>query len=144
LQAKKELAKKEGRLLTDKQKKDKAQAEIARKALIASGVRIEGLDRPPEASTSSGVLKRVVYGNKKKKPTAQTHASSPPPAPSPSLPPAATLPSVETPLVQPIELKYREEAADDAILTAVKDDWDASSDSDDDAPAPAPPPGKPF
>ena len=39
------MAKKEGRLLTKKQKEQKAAAEIRRKALLASGVIIEGLQQ---------------------------------------------------------------------------------------------------
>ena len=42
-QAKREVAKKEGRLLTKKQKEEQRVAELRKQALLASGVQIEGL-----------------------------------------------------------------------------------------------------
>ncbi|KAG8694074.1 hypothetical protein FRC09_010080 [Ceratobasidium sp. 395] len=116
--AKREQLKKEGKLLTAKQKAEKQAAEIRRQALLQSGVKIEGL-QSGEAGASAP--KKVVYGNKKKKPgqnqkdtstvAGSERAPSPPPEPAPA-------PSTPTP----------------ASAGDVKDDWDASS--ADEAPAP--------
>lgn len=118
--------KKEGRLLTDKQKREKAQAEIQRKALIASGVRIEGLEQPSNAS--AGTSKKVVYGNKKKKPSPKADPSSNPVSGSRPLndevpePPAA-------PSIVP-SLTSENPEVETTMDADVKDDWDASSDDE--------------
>lgn len=120
--AKKELARKEGRLLTDKQKRERAQAEVARKALIASGVRIEGLERAPEGSSGP---KRVVYGNKKKKPGASVATPSEPSTPDVTFS-QKSLPDAEA----PASVTNTEAKPADDIPGDVKDEWDASTDED--------------
>ncbi|KAG5221485.1 eukaryotic translation initiation factor [Salix suchowensis] len=52
--AKREVARKEGRLLTKKQKEERAMAELRKKALLQSGVQIEGLQQ----ATGNGLLQR--------------------------------------------------------------------------------------
>ncbi|OJA18356.1 hypothetical protein AZE42_00733 [Rhizopogon vesiculosus] len=115
--AKIELAKKEGRFMTKKQKEEKAAAELRRQALLASGVQIEGLQKQQHAGVSG---KKVVSGNKKKKgPTAQESSVSPAPESRPETPevaPEASAPSH-------VESASEEEAK----LDGVKDEWDASS-----------------
>lgn len=101
LQAKRELAKKEGRLLTKKQKEEKAVAEIRKQALLASGVQIEGLQQ----GGATAPTKKVVYGNKKKKGHSAKESS-----------PAASRPRTPEPAVE-----------DKPTNGDIKDDWDASS-----------------
>ncbi|QRV72399.1 Elongation factor Tu GTP binding domain [Ceratobasidium sp. AG-Ba] len=112
--AKREQLKKEGKLLTPKQKAEKQAAEIRRQALLASGVKIEGL----QSGEGPSAPKKVVYGNRKKKPgqnqkDTSTVAGS---ERAPSPPPVEPAPASPSP-------------------AGVKDDWDASS--ADEAPAPA-------
>ncbi|KAI6168909.1 hypothetical protein EDD17DRAFT_1465364 [Pisolithus thermaeus] len=113
--AKRELAKKEGRLLTKKQKEERAAAELRRQALLASGVVVEGLQQPSDVSHTTG--KKVVYGNRKKKPTATGRES---PLTSPSSPAPSSRPLTPEPIPEPAEPSTKAEG--------VKDDWDASSD----------------
>ncbi|KAJ1308396.1 hypothetical protein OPQ81_004102 [Rhizoctonia solani] len=111
--AKKEQLRKEGKLLTAKQKAEKQAAEIRRQALLQSGVKIEGLQSGGGAGSAT---KKVVYGSKKKKPApgpkdsstvaSSERAPSPPPEPTPA-----------SPAVAPED-------------TAAKDDWDATSDEE--------------
>ncbi|KAF8803929.1 hypothetical protein BYT27DRAFT_7259912 [Phlegmacium glaucopus] len=117
--AKRELAKKEGRLLTKKQKEEKHLAEIRKQALLASGVQIEGLQQP--SGSGPPAVKKVVYGNRKKKgpvvkdvsPAPESRPRSPEPVASPS-----------PPLVEkPVEAIQGDGDA--------KSDWEASSDEDD-------------
>ena len=143
-QAKREQAKREGTLLTKKQKEEKAAAERRKQALLASGVQIEGL----QTSAASPVGKKVMYGNRKKKGPAGAAPSSAQaspalvsrplspeltPEPSPAPTPAAKvnkLPANE-------DLKSdRDESSDDetkppAADADVKDSWDASSEDED-------------
>jgi translation initiation factor 5B len=110
-QAKKELARKEGRLLTKKQKEEQKMAEIRKQALLASGVQIEGLQQGG-AST-----KKVVYGSrdrKKKGPAAKDDS------PAPESRPRTPEPAAAVPAPHPEEAKGSN--AED------KDDWEASSD----------------
>jgi hypothetical protein len=74
IQAKREVAKKEGRLLTKKQKEEKQMAELRKQALLASGVQIEGLHHGPGSGPPAA--KKVVYGNRKKKGTTATKDGS--------------------------------------------------------------------
>ncbi|KAG9127764.1 hypothetical protein FRC07_009889 [Ceratobasidium sp. 392] len=139
--AKREQLKKEGKLLTAKQKAEKQAAEIRRQALLQSGVKIEGL-QSGEAGASAP--KRVVYGNKKKKPAQNQKDSStvagsergpsPPPEPAPAAPAPAT----------PSDVKddWDASSADEAPVPevkpaagGVKDDWDATSEEEEAAPA---------
>lgn len=127
------MAKQEGRLLTDKQKREKQQAEIARKALIASGVRIEGLEKAAEPSAAAAP-KKVVYGNRKRPVNRASEASpSPHPSPLPAVSPA--LPAIETPST-PAPSDEIPSSISATVGDDVKDDWDASSDEDE---TPAPP-----
>lgn len=123
-QAKKDLAKKEGRLLTDKQKREQRAAEIRREALIGSGVRIEGLEQP--ASSSSGPVKKVVYGKKKKPVGAKGDQPASPVATSPAPAPPKVLAAPKSiPLAAPV------------TEVPGKDAWDASSDSEPEPSTPA-------
>ncbi|KAJ7638371.1 hypothetical protein FB45DRAFT_1054667 [Roridomyces roridus] len=147
--AKRELAKKEGRLLTKKQKEEKAMAEIRKQALLASGVQIEGLQQA--SGSGAPAVKKVVYGNRKKKGPAAAAAKEASPAPE-SRPrtPEPVAPVVETkPEPEPeddweassAEEDAAKEEASAAVPPGVKDSWDASSDEEDAAPtAPAPAP----
>ncbi len=120
------MAKKEGRLLTKKQKEDQRAAEIRRQALLASGVQIEGLQQagaPP---------KRPVYGNRKRGGPAKGSSPAPdsvPQTPEPSQP--NELASEPTPELESGQ-SPTESATDD-----VQDDWEASSEEEETAPPPA-------
>lgn len=125
MQAKRELAKKEGRLLTKKQKEEQRAAEIRKQALIASGVQIEGLQQ------SSAPTKRPVYANRKKG-GAKAGSSTPTSQPQTPAPlPPKELEAESTPAAK-IEIPKVEakQVADD-----VKSDWDASSDEGEKAAA---------
>jgi translation initiation factor 5B len=138
---KRELAKKEGRLLTKKQKEEKAMAEIRKQALLASGVQIEGLQQA--SGSGAPAVKKVVYGNRKKKgPANAAKEASPAPESRPRTP-EPVAPVVE-PVVEPKaepeddwEASSAEEETVKSPPAGVKDSWDASSDEDD---APSPPP----
>ncbi|KAJ7477244.1 hypothetical protein B0H11DRAFT_2234711 [Mycena galericulata] len=140
--AKRELAKKEGRLLTKKQKEEKALAERRKQALLASGVQIEGLQQASGSGASA--VKKVVYGNRKKKgPAGPAKEVSPAPESRPRTPEPVA------PVVEPVvEAKAEPEddweassAEEEEVKTAVpgvKDSWDASSDEEDAPPPPVP------
>lgn len=119
------MARKEGRLLTKKQKEEKQMAEIRKQALLASGVQIEGLQQ------TSGPSKKVVYGNRKKKAGPGKDASpapeSRPRSPEPAL--APTPPRVSTPAPAEVSAPAKDEPEEG--------DWDASSDEEPKAPPPA-------
>lgn len=133
-------------------------AELRKQALLASGVQIEGLQQP----SGSGAPKRVVYGNRKKKPSSQK-ASSPAPESRPRSPePASPLAAEATPKVEvgdeaksdwenntdedkktPESQKQVKDAWDASsdeeegkATSQVKDSWDASSGEEEEAPAP--------
>ena len=108
-------------------------AEIRKQALLASGVQIEGLQQ----SSGSGVpaVKKVVYGNRKKKDPVAKDVS-----PAPESRPPKPLATVEKP-IEAIpangDAKSDWEASSDenhddakAQGEAVKDSWDASSDEE--------------
>ncbi|KAG1787654.1 uncharacterized protein HD556DRAFT_1246519, partial [Suillus plorans] len=117
--AKLELAKKEGRYMTKKQKEEKAAAELRRQALLASGVQIEGLQQ--QAGIPS---KKVAFGNRKKKgPLAKEATGSPTPESRP-----------ETPdnILETSAPSHVEPAIEEAKLDGVKDEWDASSGDESD------------
>jgi translation initiation factor 5B len=120
-------------LLTDKQKREKAQAEIQRKALIASGVRIEGLEQ--SSSASSGTTKKVVYGNKKKKPSQKPEPTSDPAPTSQPLDAETSEPSASQSIAP--ALPSEESRAETTPDINVKDDWDASSDDELTPPPPS-------
>lgn len=115
---KRELAKKEGRLLTKKQKEAKAAAEARRNAPLQAGVVIAGLqeDGPPADKP-----KKVVYG-KKKKPAASAANKT------------VTGSTVSTPTTAVAELPEVKELSPKAEAAVIvrgeeeeKDDWDVSS-----------------
>lgn len=99
------MAKKEGRLLTKKQKEEQRTAELRKQALLASGVQIEGLQQQASGRTA----KKVVYGSRKKKAPASSTGSGP----------ATREPSPSRDATPPPEVKPSEEPA--------QDDWEASS-----------------
>lgn len=135
-QTKREVAKKEGRLLTKKQKEEKQMAEIRKQALIASGAQIEGL----QAGAGASAAKKVVYGNRKKKgPSAKeiSPTSSRPrsPEPQPAVitpPPPAEEPeaAADTGAQDDWDASNDDEAAKPTVLEGVKDSWDDSSDEE--------------
>ncbi|KAG7096504.1 hypothetical protein E1B28_003934 [Marasmius oreades] len=141
--AKRELAKKEGRLLTKKQKEERAMAEMRKQALLASGVQIEGLQQGSGASTS----KKVVYGNRKKKPLGNKDSSpapeSRPRSPEPAAPGVEDKPQESEPSVAELvkdEWDATSEEETPQTQESVKDSWDASSDEEKETkPGPAPP-----
>jgi len=81
-------------------------AEIRKQALLASGVQIEALQQPSGAAPTP---KKVVYGNRKKKPVVKD--ASPAPESRPRTPEAVRAPS-PPPAIE-------------------KDDWDATSEEED-------------
>ncbi|KAI0829268.1 hypothetical protein BC628DRAFT_1337291 [Trametes gibbosa] len=145
--AKREQLKKEGKLLTKKQKEDQRAAELRRQALLASGVQIEGLQQGSAEQRS----KRVVYDNRKKKkgPTSAASGSHPgtrdpspvrekTSAPEPTPAPATPEPQPESP-VEKGDIKDSWDASSDEEGKAdgVKDSWDASSDDEQETAKPA-------
>jgi translation initiation factor 5B len=133
LQAKRELAKKEGRYLTKKQKEERQVAELRKQALLASGVQIEGLQQPSD----SGPPKKVVYDSRKKKPTAQKVTSpiseSRPRSPEPVAPPTPThepQSEAEEETKADWEDEPENEDRSSEAQGGVKDAWDASSDEE--------------
>lgn len=144
-QAKREQLKKEGKLLTKKQKEENQRAEIRRQALLASGVQIEGLQQT-SASAPAGP-KKVVYGNRKKKgpttkgasPAPESRPRSPEPTPTPPPEPKAVEKESKAEDVSDWEASSDEEpeVKPAAEVADVKSDWDASSDEEE-KPTPAP------
>ncbi|KAI0299753.1 hypothetical protein B0F90DRAFT_1810587 [Multifurca ochricompacta] len=110
---KRELAKKEGRFLTKKQKEEQRAAEIRRQALLASG-------------QSGAPSKRPVYGNRRKGVPAKGGSSAPDSVPQTPEPPhpkeLAPEPEPELESESESEPALAEQAAED-----VPDDWEASS-----------------
>ena len=120
------MAKKEGRLLTKKQKEERAAAEIRKKALLASGVQIEGLQQQANGGERP---RKVVYGRKKKvgggakeNPSTLDDKSSAP-VTSAVQSPVSKTESLPPPSPSP------------APTDDVKDDWDAESDPDQVSPS---------
>jgi len=154
-QAKRELARKEGRLLTKKQKEEQRNAELRKQALLASGVQIEGL----QPTSGSGAPKKVVYGSRKKKPFGQKDApllpesrsQTPEPASQPIEVPQSgdekrsNLSWVESPVeekgTQAVVTNSWDASSDEEKTNTpdVKDSWDVSSDEENVSLAPAPP-----
>ncbi|KAK0467779.1 uncharacterized protein EV420DRAFT_1616612 [Desarmillaria tabescens] len=137
--AKRELAKKEGRLLTKKQKEERAMAEIRKKALIASGAQIEGLQQ----QLTGGPPKKVVYGNRKKnikKEVTESRPRTPEPEPEPPKEQVKEKEDVngKSAAKEDWDESSEEENEDAKKLEGVKDDWDASSDEEPEKPLAAP------
>src|ERR1700735_870793 len=148
-QAKREQAKKEGTLLTKKQKEEKAAAELRKQALLKSGVQIEGLQASGSGPPAG---KKVVYGNRKKKGPGgagmSAEASPVPvsrplsPEPTPEHTPAPTSPAKveKLPANDDVKSDWDASSDDEAKATAgpnIKDSWDASSEDEDKKPMPA-------
>ncbi|CAE6451660.1 unnamed protein product [Rhizoctonia solani] len=135
--AKREQLKKEGKLLTAKQKAEKQAAEIRRQALLQSGVKIEGLQSGGGAGSTP---KKVVYGSKKKKPAAGPKDSSTVASSERAPSPPGSTPA--SPAVMPANAVAKDEwdassdeeppaaEAKPAVASGVKDDWDASSEEE--------------
>ncbi|KAF9498232.1 hypothetical protein BDN71DRAFT_1443534 [Pleurotus eryngii] len=146
--AKREVARKEGRLLTKKQKEERAMAELRKKALLQSGVQIEGLQ---QATGNGSPSKKVVYGNRKKKgPAAKetTKEASPAPVSRPETPDSTATPPPQTPREGSVaddevkddwDVSSEDESKAAPKAEGIKDSWDAPSD-DEDSKAPPPPP----
>ena len=121
-------------MLTKKQKEEKHLAEIRKQALLASGVQIEGLQQASGNGTPA--VKKVVYGNRKKKGPIAKDVS-----PAPESRPRS--PVVEKPIeaIPDDDAKSDWEASSDedhddakAQGEAVKDSWDASSNDEEEKP----------
>ncbi len=149
--AKREQLKKEGKLLTPKQKAEKAAAEAKMKAMIQSGqISVEGLKGADASGTGEG-KKKVVYDNKKKKkgPQAQQTSDKAIKEETPadeqktegaSEPTAAEPTKAEAQVVTSAEADEAEDIKDDwdaASDEDVKDDWDAESDEEKEMEKPA-------
>lgn len=143
-QAKRELAKKEGRLLTKKQKEDQRAAEIRKQALLASGAQIEGLQQTAAPS------KRPVYTNRKKAGLAKGGSPAPesvPQTPEPPPPKELTPEPIPTPEPEPAAVEKVDqdvpddweasEGEQDLPAADVKESWDDSSEEDEGVPRPA-------
>jgi translation initiation factor 5B len=163
-QAKIELAKKEGRYMTKKQKEDHRLAELRKQALLASGVQVEGL---VAGGSGAPANKKVSYGNRKKdnkkgsagaavsgsKDASPAPSSPATPAVSTSELPATPQPEPEAAPKEPEEDRDEWDASSDdeaakataPVAADVKDDWDASSGEEGAARPAAPlPKGKHF
>ncbi|KAK0447939.1 hypothetical protein EV421DRAFT_1733112 [Armillaria borealis] len=137
--AKRELAKKEGRLLTKKQKEERAMAEIRKKALIASGAQIEGLQQ----QQAGGPPKKVVYGNRKKnvkKEVTESRPRTPEPEPEPEPPKEQAKEEVNEKGAAKDDWDDSSEGENEDTKKpeGVKDDWDASSEEETEKPLAAP------
>jgi translation initiation factor 5B len=116
-------------------------AEIRKQALLASGVQIEGLQQP--SGSGATAVKKVVYGNRKKKdPVAKDPVAkdvSPAPESRPRSPkPLAIVEKPTEAIPANGDAKSDWEASSDedhddakAQGEAVKDSWDASSDDEE-------------
>ena len=150
-QAKKDQLRKEGKLLTPKQKAEKAAAELRLKALVGTeGLVVAGLQKNGDGEAP----KKVSYGKKKPfkkgpaaaEPEATPEVKEPEPAPAP----------VEEEKAKSAEASDDEDVKDDWDASdsekaeSVKDEWDASSEEEEEAkpepvkaaPTPAPAPAK--
>jgi translation initiation factor 5B len=142
IQAKKEQLKREGKLLTPKQKAEREAAERRKQAFLGSGT----IGGTPAASGSGG--KKVVYNTRKKGPAAQqaqgaggSQAASSTPGTPQTAPPVALPPptesvaseSVRVPSPTPppeTEKGWDEESEGEKEVKnedGAKSDWDASS-----------------
>lgn len=120
-------------MLTEKQKKEKQQAEIRRQALLQSGAVVEGLSK--KDTQAPATPKKVVYGKRQRGPavpasSASAAASSAPTTPAPSAP--MELEPEPSPVRTPVEAAPEEkdwdaDSGDDEKKEDLKSDWDASS-----------------
>jgi translation initiation factor 5B len=122
-------------LLTKKQREEKQMAEIRKQALIASGAQIEGLQ---QAGTSTSTLKKVVYGNRKKRGLAgkDTNLGSSRPrspeleAASPRLPVQETYTAGQSSVNDYCDVSTDEKDTKTAAPGGIKDSWDDSTDEE--------------
>ncbi|GEM08221.1 translation initiation factor 5B [Rhodotorula toruloides] len=131
-QAKKEQLKREGKLLTPKQKAERAAAEARRQALLAAGnVTIAGLQEKPDRGP-----KKVSYGKRERaggdKPQqTESPAESKPASPEPPKEEIAKpAPAAEEKDEEEEDVKDSWDASSDDEKEDVKDSWDASSDEE--------------
>lgn len=132
LQAKRDLLKKEGKLLTPKQKAERAAAEIRLKALVGTaGNTIAGLQ---ESVGGDDEGKRVSYAKKKpfKKPVETKVEPAVVVVAEPQVVPAVAVDDDD--VKDDWDASDDEEAKPAEKAESVKDDWDAS-DSEEDVPA---------
>ncbi|KAG8906155.1 hypothetical protein FRB99_007469 [Tulasnella sp. 403] len=134
-QARREQLKKEGKLLTPKQRKEKQQAELRRNALLASGVLVAGLAERPQtkASKSDNRRRRGAKENVAAASEASTSAPQSPAVGSKSLeelPPASL--GVKTAERENWDDSEDESEKPSAPVAAaeIKDDWEDDSDDD--------------
>ncbi|EPQ25791.1 uncharacterized protein PFL1_06658 [Pseudozyma flocculosa PF-1] len=140
--AKKEQLKKEGKLLTPKQKAEKAAAEARLQAMLKSGqIKVEGLEQQKEAQAAAATdagpsKKRVVIDNRKKKKPVQKREGGLT-IPEPVAAPADAEEADKSDEAKPVEDAAAAAAASPAAEAKpadeaedVKDSWDAESDED--------------
>ena len=146
--AKREQLKKEGKLLTPKQKAEKQAAEARMKAMIQSGqISVEGL-KDAEAAAPGDGKRKVVYNDKKKKnkkaadaTTPQQQEAGPSGSPTSEMAPEVAAAVEElTQATSTLEIAEQAEASEDEEVKdawdadsgdEVKDAWDAGSDEED-------------
>jgi translation initiation factor 5B len=126
---------KEGKLLTDKQKKERAAAEIRKQALLQAGGLVEGLQK--HDSPIAGPSKKVVYGKRQRGPAqkkegsvagSSTPSTPAPPEPMKLEPEPEPEPAVAAPVASGVEKDWDASSGGEAEeKDDVKDDWDASS-----------------
>ncbi|OSD01712.1 hypothetical protein PYCCODRAFT_1452538 [Trametes coccinea BRFM310] len=154
--AKREQLKKEGRLLTKKQKEEQRAAELRKQALLASGVQIEGLqggatERPKKpvydnrkkkkgpASSAASAASGSHPGTRDSSPVREAKAASPEVEAAPA-PAAAPEPEPKSPVNDEDVKDDWEASSDDEEKKAegVKDSWDQDSEEEEETAKPAP------
>ncbi|TIB67521.1 hypothetical protein E3P77_01477 [Wallemia ichthyophaga] len=149
--AKREQLKKEGKYLTDKQKKEKAAGEARRQALLASGVRVAGLEDGESKPKKPTYGKKPAKGKQQQQPSQSNEKAHEPkkeaePAPVPE--PAEEKEDRWDATSSEDEGKGEKKAESQTAGDPGLDDWDASSDEEKDQdkkaePAAPPAPAKP-
>ncbi|TIC20138.1 P-loop containing nucleoside triphosphate hydrolase protein [Wallemia mellicola] len=142
--AKREQLKKEGKWLTDKQKKERAAGEARRQALLSSGVRVAGLEEGGDNKP-----KKPIYGKKpakgkqqpqqqqQPKPVEQKPVEAPKPEPAPAKEEEKEDRWDATSSEDEGKDDKKEESKAPTAGDPHLDDWDASSDEEEKKPAPA-------
>jgi len=134
--AKREQLKKEGKLLTDKQKKEKALAEQRLQSMLAAGVTIPGLQEKNAEDGTSSKPKKIVYDSRKKKKPHGTTSQAPAAAdvdqtvaaPEPAIEEEVGSPPLpDEAQVEQVEEQHESSSEDEDEL---KDSWDAESDTE--------------
>lgn len=115
-------------------------AEIRRKALLDSGVKIEGLQQQNASPNDSTAPKKVVYGSRKKKGPAAASTKEEP------VTKVEEKAEVEVPqnavTTENNDVGDDWEVSEDEENAGVKDSWDASTDEEPPVSEPAKPPPK--